>query len=159
MGPMIDWLRLALTSAAVYFLLALSALGTAVVWAVGGWDEPMKILVYFIIADYVLGFVSAAMRGKLSSAQGWRGILKKAGYFAVILVAHLFDHIVGDQAPLARTTAIMLLSANEGLSILENAGEMGVPLPKFLTDRIAKLREQLGGLTGGEGNNGAANGA
>nr|WP_237700182.1 phage holin family protein [Caldalkalibacillus thermarum] len=107
----------------------------------GGWSMLLSILLAFVIIDYVSGVVAAALDGKLNSEVGLRGIAKKVSIFAVVAVAHLVDVALGGQATLFRDVAIFFYIANEGISILENVGRIGVPVPKKLKGAIEKLRE------------------
>lgn len=140
------WLRMIWASGTAQIMIGLTAIGTAIVWALGGWDEPLTTLMILIFVDYVMGIVCAYTRKELNSTAGWKGIAKKGAYLIVVLVAHFVDQLVMGQTPLARTVVILLLSANEALSVLEHAGKLGVPLPQQLLDRITKLRDDLGGF-------------
>lgn len=130
-----------------------ATLGTAITWLLGGWDQALMLMVVLMTIDYVTGVVHAACDGCLNSTKGWRGLLKKAGYFVVVIVAVAFDRITGLQVPLARTFVIAVLSLNECLSLLEHAGGLGVPIPPALIARIEKLRRLTEGAFG-EGSEG-----
>ena len=111
------------------------------IFLIGGWDKVMEILVIFIVADYLTGVGVGIKEKRLNSEIGSRGLLKKATIFIVIIVAAQLDHIVDNPVNLFRTAAGLFFIANEGISILENAGKIGLPLPAFLK----KALEQLNG--------------
>ncbi|KAF5078875.1 Bacteriophage holin family protein [anaerobic digester metagenome] len=108
----------------------------------GGWDGFLQCLVAFVVLDYFTGVLCAIQDKKLESAQGFRGILKKALIFMVVGIGHLLDITLlgGAGAPL-RVAMIGFYLSNEGLSILENLGRLGVPLPGRLKQVIKELGE------------------
>lgn len=95
-----------------------------------------------MIIDYLTGFLAAAQQHRLSSAQGFKGILKKILIFTVVGMGHLLDTALlgGSGAPL-RSAMIFFYLANEGLSIFENLTALGVPIPKRLKQVVAELGE------------------
>lgn len=106
---------------------------------IGGWDKVMEILIIFIVLDYLTGVGLAIKYKKLNSEIGAKGLLKKAAIFAVIIIAAQLDRIVENPTNLFRTAAALFYVANEGISITENIGKLGAPLPGF----IIKVLEQL----------------
>jgi len=107
---------------------------------IGGWDKVMEILVTLIIMDYLTGVGLAIKDKKLNSEVGAKGLLKKATIFIVIIVAAQLDRIVDNPVNLFRTAAGLFFIANEGISILENAGKIGLPLPAFLKKALEQLK-------------------
>lgn len=109
----------------------------------GGWDGFLLCLTAFVVIDYLTGFLAAAWQGRLSSAQGFRGILKKMLIFIVVGIGHLLDTTLlgGAGAPL-RSAMIFFYLANEGLSILENLAVLGVPIPRRLEQVLTELGEE-----------------
>ena len=109
----------------------------------GGWDGFLLCLTAFVVIDYLTGFLAAAWQKRLSSAQGFRGILKKVLIFMVVGMGHLLDTALlgGAGAPL-RSALIFFYIANEGLSIFENLAVLGVPIPKRLKQVIAELGQE-----------------
>lgn len=101
----------------------------------GGWSSLLSILLAFVVIDYLSGVVAAGKEGKLSSEVGLWGIARKVAIFAVVAVAHLIDTALGD-AHLFRDAAIFFYLANEVLSIIENAGRIGVPVPDKLKNAV-----------------------
>ena len=110
------------------------------IFLIGGWDKVMEILVIFIVADYLTGVGVGIKEKRLNSEIGSRGLLKKATIFIVIIVAAQLDRIVDNPVNLFRTAAGLFFIANEGISILENAGKIGLPLPAFLKKALEQLK-------------------
>ena len=121
---------------------------SAVAQAFGGWDASMAALLSFMAVDYLTGVTAAAVfhrskktgDGTLESRAGWKGLLKKGVSLLVVLVAARLDAVIGTE--FVRDAAVIGFIANEGLSILENAGLMGVPIPRAVTSAIHVLREK-----------------
>ena len=109
-----------------------------VMYFLGGWDTALQTLLLVMVLDYITGVCKAIVQKKLNSKSGLLGILKKVGYLVVVALAVVIDHIAGDTG-VVRTMVIYFFVANDGLSILENWGGMGLPLPK----KIFELLEQL----------------
>lgn len=104
----------------------------------GGWTAMLGALVLFAAIDYVSGFAAAALAGQLSSAVGRRGIAKKVAMFAVVAIAHQVDLMLGE-AHLVRDAALWWYLANELLSVIENMGRLGVPIPPPVQQAVAVL--------------------
>src|SRR5690606_19014683 len=107
---------------------------------VGGWDMVMEILVIFIVMDYLTGVGLAIKEKQLNSEIGSKGLLKKAAIFIVIILAAQLDRIVDNPVNLFRTAAVLFYIANEGISITENIGKLGAPLPAFIKKALEQLR-------------------
>ena len=126
----------------IWFRTVLMAAVGGIVALLGGWDAVLEVLVTLMVLDYVCGVGQAVLDHRLSSAVGFKGILKKAGYLMLVMVACLFDRAMQFQEPLSRTVILLFLIANESLSILEHLAIFGVPVPKWLLERLQKLQEQ-----------------
>ena len=113
--------------------------GSLVTYLLGGWSALIKILVAFVVIDYITGVLAAAIRGKLNSNIGLKGIAKKVFIFVIVACGHLVDNAMGTQ-DIVRDAAIYFYIANELLSILENAGEIGLPVPDMLKNAIERLK-------------------
>ena len=113
--------------------------GAAASYLFGGWSSLLTILLTFVVLDYVTGVTAAAKEGKLNSEVGAWGIAKKVGTFVIVAVAHLVDSALGD-AHLFRDAAIFFFLANELLSVIENLGRIGVPIPPALQQAVEVLR-------------------
>ncbi len=106
----------------------------------GSLDGLLLALIVFMILDYITGFMVGKITDTLSSKTGFIGIAKKGFMLAIVAVGHILDvQIFGGNGSVCRSAVIGFYLANEGLSILENAGNLGIPLPK----QLRKVLEQL----------------
>lgn len=118
----------------------ISAVAGAVMgFVLGGLDGMLYALLAFVIIDYISGCLVAISTKQLSSEVGFKGISKKILIFALVGVANLIDVFVIKQGSALRTATIFFYLANEGLSILENAGRLGLPLPIKLKSILKQL--------------------
>ena len=109
----------------------------------GGLDGLLAALIVFMILDYVTGIVAGCISKQLSSAVGFTGLLKKGLILLIVAVGHILDtQILGGETSMCRSAVIGFYLSNEGLSILENAGRIGIPLPKILIKALEQLREE-----------------
>lgn len=107
----------------------------------GGVDGLMTAVLTFMAIDYVTGMIAAWKDGKLSSRKGFIGLARKICILFLIAVGHMLDvYVIKGQAAF-RTMVIFFFIANEGISILENCGRIGIPIPGKLKDVIENLRE------------------
>ena len=113
---------------------------TGVVYLLGGWDIALQTLLIVIVIDYVSGICKAIYNKKLNSKVGIKGIIKKFAYLLTVALAVERDKITGGTGAI-RTLVIYFFVANDGISILENLGGMGIPLPKKLTEVLEQLRD------------------
>lgn len=120
---------------------AVAAISGVLAYLWGAWDALIIALIVCVAADYVTGIIKAAVNGELSSGVGWRGLLKKVLIFVLVAVATVVDNLVPATNGALRTAVIAFYVANEGLSILENAGALGLPMPAKLRNALAKLRD------------------
>lgn len=104
----------------------------------GGWDVILKALVILVIFDYITGILKAIVTKTLSSAVGFKGLIRKIVIFIVVATAVVIQSVVGDAIPL-REIVIIFFICNEGISLLENASEF-VPIPEKLKDVLIQLR-------------------
>ena len=129
-------------------LAAMAAVGTFIANALGGWDAAMKLLVAMMAVDYITGWLVAAVwhrspksvSGALNSNAGFKGLCKKGAILLVVWIGTMLDSTYG--GAYIRTAVILFFIGNEGLSVLENLGLMGVPYPKFLNKMLEALQEQ-----------------
>lgn len=122
--------------------LVLSLIGGALSTLVGGMDGLMIVLLACMIIDYLTGVMHAILEKQLSSAVGFKGICKKVLIFVMVGVAHLLDvHILGGVGAL-RSAVICFYLSNEGVSMLENAARIGLPIPDTLRDVLAQLHRR-----------------
>ncbi|WP_083679544.1 phage holin family protein [Paenibacillus amylolyticus] len=123
------WLLALLTSSATYFF--------------GGWSGVLGVLLVFVILDYLTGIAAAGMTSKLESNVGMFGIARKVFIFAMVSVAHLVDGVLGD-GHLFRDAVAFFYIANELLSIIENGGKLGAPIPPAIRQAIEVLKGKAG---------------
>ena len=101
-------------------------------WFFGGLDGYIKVLIAFTVIDYISGVCRAGAEGKISSAVGFKGIARKIIMFFLVGIAHIIDkHMLNDNQAL-KVAVCLFYIGNEGISIIENADKLGVPIPKFL---------------------------
>lgn len=117
---------------------------TAVLYFLGGWDMALKTLLIIIALDYLTGVCDAIANKKINSKIGAKGIIKKVGYLIIVAVSVQLDQIVGDTGAI-RNLVIYFFVANEGISILENWGSMGLPLPEKVMEVLEQLKKENGG--------------
>lgn len=129
MNTIWNWLRAAFTT-----------VGAGIGYFLGAWDGFMYALLAFVIADYITGIMCAINDKTLSSGIGFKGICRKVLIFTLVGVGHTIDVNVLGSGDTLRTAVIFFYIANEGLSILENAGHLGLPIPEKLSDVLAQLR-------------------
>ena len=113
--------------------------GGIIGFLLGGLDGMLYALMAFMILDYLTGCLVAISEKKLSSSVGFKGISKKILIIALVGVANIVDVQIIGQGTALRTATIFFYVANEGISILENAGKLGLPLPKKLQEMLKQL--------------------
>lgn len=123
------------------FKLFLAFGGAGVTFLFGAWHESLTILLVFMAIDLITGFIKGAVTGGLRSSIGFNGMLRKATIMIVIIVANLLDVLIGSEVPVFRTMAVFFYIGNEGLSILENLGQIGVPVPNGIAKYIQQLKD------------------
>ena len=114
----------------------------------GGWTDGMTTLLMFMAIDYIMGLLVAGIwhkskkteDGRLESRAGWKGLVRKGVTMLIVLVAARLDMTIG--TTVIRDTAVIGFVANEGISIIENAGQMGVPLPAVIVNALEVLKNQ-----------------
>ena len=122
--------------------IASTALGGWLGYFLGGMDGLMIALIVLMTLDYISGVMCAIIDKKLSSAVGFKGICKKVFILMLVGVAHIIDlHVVGTGSAL-RGAVICFYMSNEGLSLLENAAHIGLPIPDKLRDILTQLHDK-----------------
>lgn len=118
-----------------------SAIGGFLGWYVGGVDGFMYALLTFVVVDYLPGMMVAVIERRLSSQFGFKGIFKKVLIFVLVGIAHIIDiHLIGNGSAI-RTAVIFFYTANERISIIENAAKIGLPIPQKLIDVLEQLKK------------------
>ena len=119
-----------------------TAVGGWLGYFVGGWDGLLYALLAFVVIDYVTGVMCAVTDKKLSSAVGFKGICRKVLIFLLVGIGHILDtHVFGETGVL-RTAVIFFYISNEGVSLLENAGHLGLPIPAKVKTVLEQLHDR-----------------
>ena len=122
--------------------LIFSAVGGWLGYFLGGCDGLLYTLLAFVVLDYVTGIMCAVADKKLSSAVGFRGIFRKILIFALVGVGHLLDVQVLGAVGVLRTAVIFFYLSNEGVSLIENAAHLGLPIPAKLKAVLEQLHDR-----------------
>ena len=122
---------------------AVTALGGILGYFVGGLDGLLTALIILMVLDYITGVMCAIVDRTLSSAVGFKGIFKKVLIFMLVGVAHIMDMHVISTGDALRSAVICFYLSNEGVSLLENAGHLGLPIPEKLKAILAQLHDKL----------------
>ena len=122
--------------------MAAAAVGGWLGYFLGGSDGLLIALIVFVTLDYVTGVMCAIIDKKLSSEVGFKGLFRKMLIFALVGVGHIVDtHVVGTGSAL-RSAVICFYLSNEGLSVLENAAHLGLPVPDKLREILTQLHNR-----------------
>ncbi len=122
--------------------LIFAAIGGWLGWFLGGCDGLLYALLAFVVIDYLTGVMCAVVDRKLSSDVGFKGIFKKVLIFALVGIGHVLDaHVIGTGSVL-RTAIIFFYISNEGVSLLENAAYLGLPIPQKLKSVLEQLHDR-----------------
>ena len=133
--------------------MAIAAIGGWLGDFVGGVDGLMTALLVFMVLDYVTGLMCAVVDKKLSSAVGFKGICKKVLILMLVGIAHVIDvHVVGTGNAL-RSAVVCFYLSNEGVSVLENASHLGLPVPEKLKTVLEQLHNRTETEENEENNN------
>ena len=119
--------------------VAFAAVGGWLGYFLGGCDGLLIALVVFVVVDYATGVMCAIADKKLSSEVGFKGICRKILIFLLVGIANVLDAEVLKTGSVLRTAVIFFYLSNEGISLLENAGHLGLPIP----EKMKKVLEQL----------------
>lgn len=119
-----------------------TGLGGWMGYYLGGCDGLLYALIAFVIVDYLTGVMCAIADKKLSSNVGFKGICRKVLIFLLVGIANIIDIQVIGQEGILRTAVIFFYLSNEGVSLLENAGHLGLPIPTQLKDVLEQLHKR-----------------
>lgn len=108
---------------------------------IGGWDFTLQVLLVLMAIDVLAGIIKAFHGGNFTSRQFREGLFSKSGFILVLILCFQLDTLMDNPEPFIRTICCYFYIAVEGSSIIENLGEMGVPIPSFVSKGLAKLRE------------------
>lgn len=126
----------------------IGAVGSAIAYLFGGWDSGMIALIAFMAVDYITGIIVAAVfkksnkteNGGLESKAGFKGLCRKGVILLFVLIGYQLDNVIG--VDYIRNAIIIAFIANEVISITENAGLMGIPIPAVITKAIEILKNK-----------------
>lgn len=124
--------------------IAFTALGGFLGWFLGGADGFLYALIAFVVIDYITGVMCAISDKSLSSEVGFRGICQKVLIFILVGVGNLLDVYILGEAGVLRTAVIFFYLSNEGVSLLENASRLGLPIPEKLKEILQQLHDKGG---------------
>ncbi len=140
-------------------LAAFGVIGGFIATLLGGWDTALQTLVIFMATDYFSGIMAAGIfknssktaNGRISSAAGWKGIAKKVMSLLMVLIACRLDILL--DTTFARDAVIIAIVSNEAISIIENAGLMGVPIPSGIKKALEVLNTKKNAMNSDDTNN------
>ena len=119
-----------------------AVIGAYIGWFLGGFDGLLYALVAFVVLDYITGLMVAILEKKLSSSIGFKGIFKKVLIFIFVGIGHIIDFYILQNGSAVRTAVIFFYLSNEGLSIVENAAKIGLPVPESLKKVFIELKKE-----------------
>lgn len=119
-----------------------TAIGGWLGWFLGGCDGLLYALVLFVVVDYITGVMCAAADHKLSNEVGFKGICRKVLIFLLVGIGHVLDAQIIGNGSVLRTAVIFFYLSNEGVSLLENAGHLGLPIPEKLKVVLEQLHDR-----------------
>ena len=122
--------------------LAFAAIGGWLGWFLGGCDGLLYALLAFVVIDYITGVMCAVADHTLSSAVGFKGICRKVLIFALVGIGHILDTQVIGSGSVLRTAVIFFYISNEGVSLVENAAHLGLPIPEKLKAVLEQLHDR-----------------
>ena len=119
-----------------------TTIGAYIGWFLGGFDGLLYALVAFVVLDYITGLMVAILEKRLSSSIGFKGIFKKVLIFIFVGIGHIIDFYILQNGSAVRTAVIFFYLSNEGLSIVENAAKIGLPVPESLKKVFTELNKE-----------------
>ena len=122
--------------------IAITAIGGWLGWFLGGCDGLLYALIAFAAVDYITGVMCAIVDKKLSSSVGFKGIFRKVLIFVMVGIANILDAQVIGNGSVLRTAVIFFYISNEGVSLLENASHLGLPVPEAVKVVLKQLHDR-----------------
>lgn len=120
--------------------ILISEMGMIFGYIFGEFDPLFKALVIIVVLDYITGVIKAIIEKRLSSEIGYQGIFKKVSLFVLVALANIVDKLLFADVVLLRYGIILLFLSNEGISIIENLAEIGVPIPKAILNALIQVK-------------------
>ena len=124
-----------------YFNVIVAILATFFTYLFGSWDLALQVLIVFMILDYGTGVLYAYLTDQLNSEVGFKGLVKKCMILVVLIIGVMLDRIVGNGTWVFRTLVAYFYIANEGISLLENVGNIGIPIPNKIRNALEQLNK------------------
>lgn len=124
-----------------YFNVIVAILATFFTYLFGSWDLALQVLIVFMILDYGTGVLYACLTDQLNSEVGFKGLVKKCMILVVLIIGVMLDRIVGNGTWVFRTLVAYFYIANEGISLLENVGNIGIPIPNKIRNALEQLNK------------------
>lgn len=134
----------------------IAAAGVVVSGALGGWDKALQVLLTLMVIDYLTGVAGAFKTKTVNSDTMFWGGIRKITVLVVVMLASMLDDWVQSGAPIFRTAAIYFYAGREGLSVVENLGTLGVPLPGKIREWLEQLNAKESGSTTASGSDTSA---
>lgn len=123
------------------FKVLVATTGTFLTWLFGAWDIAVIVLIAFMVLDYISGVCVAYINKEVSSDVGLRGLTRKFLIILVLMAAVLLDRLMNTENWIFRTLVCYFYIANEGISLLENASNLGLPIPEKIKDALIQLKD------------------
>ena len=130
--------------------VAFAALGGFLGWFLGGVDGFLYALIAFVVFDYITGVLCSISEMNLSSAVGFKGICRKVLILSLVGIGYIVVVYVLGETGVLRTAVIFFYISNEGVSLLENAAHLGLPIPEKLKEVLEQLHDRATEEKGGE---------
>lgn len=123
------------------FDMLIGFFGGIISYLLGGWDIILTTLAIFMVLDYITGMIASFIEKTWNSEKGSVGLIKKGTIVLLVILGVFLDRLITGDKWVFRTVICMFYIANEGLSIVENCGRIGLPVPKCLLDALEQLRK------------------
>lgn len=123
------------------FDMLIAFFGGFISYLLGGWDIILTTLAIFMVLDYITGMIASFIEKTWNSEKGAVGLIKKGTIVLLVILGVFLDRLITGDKWVFRTVICMFYISNEGLSIVENCGRIGLPVPKRLLDALEQLRK------------------
>ena len=124
-----------------YFNALVAVVATFFTYVFGSWDLALQVLIVFMILDYGTGVLYAFLNNQLNSEVGFKGLVKKMMILVVLIIGVMVDRILGNGNWVFRTLVAYFYIANEGISLLENVANIGIPIPNKMRNALEQLNK------------------
>ena len=124
-----------------YFNGIVAIIATFFTYLFGSWDLALQVLIVFMVLDYVTGVLYAFISNQLNSEVGFKGLVKKLMILVVLIIGVMLDRILGTGNWVLRTLVCYFYIANEGISLLENVANIGIPIPNKIRNALEQLNK------------------